>query len=202
MLPLGRLYLLHTPRIESRVRFCENVASYSSRRQLWLSEIAFILERFTMHQLYGGSRPTTKTALCPPCASQLKSQQHVRVHLALRKQGGWGATARTFQFCRWGRWCQVAEAAAVSGTSGWSTCAAVIITLFSPPFGKSTALGLADKRSNFSYRLCLKHCQTHSVSHNAPLDFLIWQHTSNFHIHTASDSTNVAEISHFSNAYF
>lgn len=36
-------------------------------------------------------------------------------------------------------------------------CAAVIITLFSPPLGKSMALGPAHKRSNFSYRFCLKH---------------------------------------------
>lgn len=49
---------------------------------------------------------------------------------------GWGATARTVLFCCWGRWCQVAEAAAVSSTSGWSTCAAAIIILSSPPLGK------------------------------------------------------------------
>lgn len=193
MLPLSRFYLLRAPGIKSRARICENAASYGSRQQLWLFRIAFILERFRKHRLYWKSRPTELPRVLP-CASQLKSQQHVRVHLA---------TARAFLFCRWGRWCQVAEAAAVGCTSGWSTCAAVIITLFSPPLGKSTALGPADKRSNFSYRLCLERCQTHFVSHNAPSDFYIWPHTSNFLMTVWMEGKlGTAQIPYFSNAYF
>lgn len=46
--------------------------------------VLYMLKRFTMHRLHRQNQPTTKTAPCPPCSSQFKSQQHVRVSEGLR----------------------------------------------------------------------------------------------------------------------